>query len=198
MSSSIDRHAPACLGAVILSAGLVQGAPAAPPQATTFQITPDHAGVTTSGGTLALQTGDAPAAIDLIGKAIAVNPTYAPAHYNLGNALRTANRSADAIASYKQAIALKPTLAEAHFNLGSLLLSLQRLDEALANLESALARPVPLSGPLDGRRVIDLVHLAHGSRSGTKICASSRWMSSATFLPEDLEASTSSFTVFTR
>ena len=56
MSSSIDRHAPACLGAVILSAGLVQGAPAAPPQATTFQITPDHAGVTTSGGTLALQT----------------------------------------------------------------------------------------------------------------------------------------------
>src|SRR6516164_3961025 len=55
MSSSIDRRAPACLAALILSAGLVQGAPAAPPQATTFQITPDHAGVTTSGGTLALQ-----------------------------------------------------------------------------------------------------------------------------------------------
>jgi outer membrane protein assembly factor BamB len=56
MSSCLERRASVCLAALMLFAGLGHAAPAAPPQATTFQITPDHAGVTTSGGALALQT----------------------------------------------------------------------------------------------------------------------------------------------
>lgn len=56
MSSRLERRASVCLAALMLFAGLGHAAPAAPPQATTFQITPDHAGVTTSGGMLALQT----------------------------------------------------------------------------------------------------------------------------------------------
>ena len=43
------------VGAVLLAGSLCTGALAAPPEATTYHITADHAGVTTSGGVLALQ-----------------------------------------------------------------------------------------------------------------------------------------------
>jgi outer membrane protein assembly factor BamB len=56
MSANVSGRALAArLAVLVFLAGVLPGWAAAPPQATTFQITIDHAGVTTSGGTLALQ-----------------------------------------------------------------------------------------------------------------------------------------------
>src|SRR5213076_809207 len=76
----------------------------------------------------------------------------------------------------------------------------------LAHLERAPLGPVGLRGALDSRGIVALLHrglavraaVSHGNRSGTKIWASPRWISSATFLPAAWVASCSSFAVCTR
>ena len=69
-------------------------------------------------GVIALDRGQPDRAIQLIKKAIAVQPNLAQAHSNLGNALLARGRTADAIASYRRAIELEPRFAAAHNNLG--------------------------------------------------------------------------------
>src|SRR5205823_6082873 len=68
----------------------------------------------------------------------------------------------------------------------------------LTRLEGAPLVPILLRGALDGRGIVALLHRCYGRRSGTKIWASSRWISNATLLPADLAASCSSFTECTR
>ncbi len=63
-------------------------------------------------GLAALNRGNPSQAIQLIGRALAAAPGFAPAYVNLGNAQRAANRLADACASYRRAIALQPGLHE--------------------------------------------------------------------------------------
>jgi protein O-GlcNAc transferase len=77
-------------------------------------------------GVIALQTRHMERAVELIGKAVALNPTVAFAYSNLGTALRNLKRPEDALASYGSAIALKPDYAEAHNNRGRALLELKR------------------------------------------------------------------------
>ena len=57
------------------------------------------------------------AAIDLIGRAIAINPAVSEYHSNLGESYRRAGQWEEAIASLRRAIELKPDLADAHINL---------------------------------------------------------------------------------
>ncbi|MCZ6743022.1 MAG: tetratricopeptide repeat protein [Alphaproteobacteria bacterium] len=89
-------------------------------------------------GVVKLQDGDAAAAVELIGKAIALKPDYAEAHNNLGNALKDLERPEEAVAAFRKAAELKPDYAEAHNNLGNMLKIQGRLDEAMAAYRKAV------------------------------------------------------------
>jgi predicted O-linked N-acetylglucosamine transferase (SPINDLY family) len=93
---------------------------------------PDHAGALHGLGCLAIETGHAGAAIELIGRAIAIEPTAAAYHCDLGNALWSWGRIDDAIAAYRQAVELKPDFFQALSNLGSALTATGAFDEAIA------------------------------------------------------------------
>ncbi len=88
---------------------------------------------------MSLQTGRAARAVDLIGKAIALNPDFATAYSNRGLALQAMNRIEEALASYDNAIMLVPDYADAHCNRGLALESLKRPVEALASYGTAIA-----------------------------------------------------------
>jgi tetratricopeptide (TPR) repeat protein len=90
-------------------------------------------------GVVALQTGRAGRAVDLIGKAIALRPDYAEAYGNRGLALQELARSTEALASYDKAIALNPQHAEAYNNRGLVLQALRRPAEATASYDAAIA-----------------------------------------------------------
>ena len=70
---------------------------------------------------------------------IAIEPTIAEAHCNLGYALNKVERYQGAIASFDRAIALNPQFADAYLNRGNALNSLKRFDEAFAAYDRALA-----------------------------------------------------------
>src|SRR5262249_17653077 len=80
---------------------------------------------------IALQIGRTERAIELIGKAVALNASAPNVHNNLGNALKQAGRYDAALASYDRVIALAPDFAEAHNNRGLVLLDLGRPNDAL-------------------------------------------------------------------
>ncbi len=63
-------------------------------------------------------------------KAIALNPKYAEAHYNLGHLLSTLGKLEEAELSYSKAIELNPNYLKAYYNLGHALSNLGKLKEA--------------------------------------------------------------------
>lgn len=99
---------------------------------------PDNAEALHLFGVLCLQQGNAPTAVDLIGKAVA-RDGRADWHNNFGEALRAVGRYEDAEASYHRAIALDPSNADAYSNLGAALEALGRPDAAEKNYARALA-----------------------------------------------------------
>src|SRR5712691_12379642 len=72
-------------------------------------------------------------------EALAINPDYAEAQYNLGNAFRELGQFAEAVTSYEEAIAKKPEYPEALNNLGNVLLRLERADDAVVRFEAVLS-----------------------------------------------------------
>jgi len=90
-------------------------------------------------GLVAAQTGDHPAAVELIGKAIDLFPNNADFFVNRGNALRALKQLDAAVASYDQAIALQPQHAEAYANRGVALQELQQFEAAVASYSKAIA-----------------------------------------------------------
>ena len=90
-------------------------------------------------GIVALQTRRMERGVELIRKAIGVNPNVAAVHSNLGKALLDLRRPEEALASFDQAIALQPDFAMAHNNRGNALLDLRRPAEALASCDEAIA-----------------------------------------------------------
>jgi tetratricopeptide (TPR) repeat protein len=90
-------------------------------------------------GVIAHQTGRSDNSLDLIRRAIALNPNYAEAHNNLGNVLKDKGQLDDAIMAWHQAIALNPNLPDAHGNLGAALKDKGHLDEAIAAYRRAIA-----------------------------------------------------------
>lgn len=89
-------------------------------------------------GVIAQHNGRHDLAVDLIGKAIAINPAEASYHSNLGTALWKQGQLDAAIACYRRALELKPDYAKAHFNLGTGLWKQGRPHEAEASYRSAL------------------------------------------------------------
>jgi tetratricopeptide (TPR) repeat protein len=76
--------------------------------------------------------------VELISKALAINPGDPLAHYNLGLALRELGRLEDAVASYGKALAIKPDYIEAESNRGNALQELGRLDDAVDSHKKVL------------------------------------------------------------
>jgi tetratricopeptide (TPR) repeat protein len=72
-------------------------------------------------------------------QALALDPKYALAHYNLGLALEGKDRLDDAIAQYKKALDIDPKYATAHNNLGVALAIKGRLNDAIAKFKQAVA-----------------------------------------------------------
>ena len=79
------------------------------------------------------------AAVQLIGRALRLDPQSAAAHSNLGIALSNLNRPEDALASFDRALAIRPQFAEALSSRGDVLRELKRPEDALASLDRALA-----------------------------------------------------------
>jgi tetratricopeptide (TPR) repeat protein len=84
---------------------------------------PTHAGALHLLGVVALQSGDAPAAIALIGRAVARAPGSAPFHANLGEAYRACGLLDQAAECCRTALRLRPDYPEAANNLGLVLLA---------------------------------------------------------------------------
>lgn len=89
-------------------------------------------------GVAAQQRGRYDVAIEMIGRAIALNDRVSTFHNNLAEALRLTGRSAEAAAHARRAIELEPTFAEAHVNLGNALRQQGNIDEAAAQYQDAL------------------------------------------------------------
>jgi superkiller protein 3 len=71
-------------------------------------------------------------------KAIELDPRFALAHSNLGNALLDQKKPDEAIAAYRKAIELDPNLTLAHNNLGNALRDQKKLPEAVAAFRKAI------------------------------------------------------------
>ena len=71
-------------------------------------------------------------------KAIAINPEYAKAHYNLAGALHELDEFEASIQSYEDALAIEPDYAEAHNNLGNVLKESGQLDRAIKSYQNAI------------------------------------------------------------
>ena len=78
-------------------------------------------------------------AINNFEKAIALNPKYAEAHYNLGVAFQKTHQLDNAIKHYKEAINVKHEYPTAHNNLGLISLELGYTDSAIKSFEWAVA-----------------------------------------------------------
>jgi tetratricopeptide (TPR) repeat protein/SAM-dependent methyltransferase len=90
-------------------------------------------------GIIALQRGQAQAAVDVIGRAIAINNRVPDCHYNMAFALQALGRLSEAAVHYRRAVKLKPDYVEAHTNLGNVLKELGSHRDAAACYERVIA-----------------------------------------------------------
>ncbi|MGD0462048.1 MAG: tetratricopeptide repeat protein [Tepidisphaeraceae bacterium] len=132
-------------------------------------------------GALAGQTGRIDLAVDLIRRAIALNPQVASYHSNLGRLLCDQGRFDEAIVVCRQALGLNPNLADAHNNLANAFYGKGQLDEAIAAYRKALRiRP----DHLDALKNLGVVLGAKGDRDrGIEV-----YRQLLRFQPDDAEA----------
>jgi len=79
-------------------------------------------------------------------KALTINPDFAEAHNNLGNALKELGRLDEAVTSYNKALAVKPDYAEAYCNLSNVLQDQGNIEDAVNQLDLALSYKPEKSG----------------------------------------------------
>ena len=100
-------------------------------------------------GVVASQKGRNDIAIDLIQRAIVLQPQTPELYFNLGGIYRAVGRLEESIAHIKRAVELKPDMPGGYANLGLALSEVGRLDEALEVLNKAMElephRAVPIS-----------------------------------------------------
>src|SRR5262245_12080641 len=104
-----------------------------------LQRQPNHFDAIHLLGVIARQTRRTERGVELIKRAIGLNPKVPVAHNSLGNALMDLKRPAEALASFDKAIALRPDDAVPHYNRGNALRDLKRPAEALASFDKAIA-----------------------------------------------------------
>ena len=89
-------------------------------------------------GSFYQSTGQLDFAVKKFEQALALKPSYAEAHYNLGVTLRGLGQIEEAIKSYKNALTNKKVFPNAHYNLGNAYSSLKQFDTAIKHFESAI------------------------------------------------------------
>ena len=104
-----------------------------------LQRQPDHLGALHLLGVIHHQRGEHLAAIEMIGRAIAVNPRKAVYHSNYGAALLSLERLQEAVQSFERALNIWPECADALANLGMAQSALGQDEAATATLRKALA-----------------------------------------------------------
>jgi tetratricopeptide (TPR) repeat protein len=82
--------------------------------------------------------------------AVQIDPRFAEARTNLGNALAAAGEAPEAIVHYREAIRLKPDYVEPRVGLGAVLLRSGRAGEAAVEYREALARQPDLAQAHNG------------------------------------------------
>jgi len=102
-------------------------------------------------GVIEFQRGNPPVAIDLISRAIKLDPGKASFYANLGLAYRDLKRFDEALACYERALAIKPDDADTLNNRGNLLRDLKRFDDALTSYARALAIKPDFADALNNR-----------------------------------------------
>lgn len=104
-----------------------------------LKLRPGHFDALHLSGVIALQTQHFALAVELIGKAIALDPRQAAAYNNLGSALDSLNQPQAALESFDKAIRLKPDYPEACCNRGLVLVKLAQLHAAVESFDKAIA-----------------------------------------------------------
>ncbi len=100
---------------------------------------PSHADSLHNLGLVALQGGDAASAVDLIGRAIAVDDRIAEYHFTIAGAWRALNRIDHVATHLERTIELRSDHALAHLNLGNVRRQQGRPADAIACYEHAIA-----------------------------------------------------------
>ena len=103
-----------------------------------LQIAPNHPDALHLLGVIAHQTGKIEIAVELISKAIRLNPSTSM-YCNLGAALRDQGKLDAAVESYHKALSIQPDFADAYSNLGIALQQQGKLDAAVASYHMALS-----------------------------------------------------------
>ena len=112
---------------------------------TVLEQSPEQPDALSMLGVLELQRGDPASAIDLIGKALALQPNNAAAHANMGRALQAVGRLEDAAIALRHATELQPEAAESWDALGSVLQALSDVVGAEHAYQTALTRKPDLA-----------------------------------------------------
>ncbi len=105
-----------------------------------LQADPQNAGALHLLGLLALDSGRADVALNLIGKALAQDPYNADYLLDMGGAHRASGQPADAQQCFEIALMAKPGFVNAMLNLAVLFMEQGRLPEAEAQLREAIRR----------------------------------------------------------
>ena len=128
-----------------------------------LETVPNHADSLHLLGVAMMQSGDHPAAAEMIGKAVSVNNSVPAYHDHLGLTLRQMGKPADAEAHHRRALEIDADFAPAQNNLAGTLLALGKLAEA----ETAARRAIELK-PGDTETLTNLgqILLARGRASG--------------------------------
>jgi tetratricopeptide (TPR) repeat protein len=104
-----------------------------------LRVEPRHFDALHLSGVIAAASGAPSRAVELIGRAIDLDPGSSIAHNNRGAAQLELRLWKEALASFDRAIALKQEYAEAHYNRGNALKELERWEQALGSYERALS-----------------------------------------------------------
>jgi len=103
-----------------------------------LKLEPTHFDALQLLGTILLQFKNYLQAVDLLTRALELNPQFASGYYNRGNALKSLGRLHEAIESYQKAIILQSDYAEALNNCGVCLQELKDFEGAIASFKKAL------------------------------------------------------------
>lgn len=119
-----------------------------------LKLDPDHADALYLSGVIATQSGRPDVAMELIGKAIAIDDGNPAMHFNHGLACHILGNWQAALSSYERSIALDGTFAGSYSNRALVLKALGRLDEALASSEIAVEKSPEAAEACFNRAVI--------------------------------------------
>jgi tetratricopeptide (TPR) repeat protein len=123
-------------------------------------------------GRVAIERGRWDQAIELLQRAIDVEPDYAPAYVEMGKAYRRMARSRDAERVLKQALSFDPDQPAAHYHLGLLYKETMRPQLALNHLAAAARGQVDRGGMPDAIRSLEaLLEIAPGRDDARRMLA---------------------------